>query len=256
MKVTLNPACLAILLWLVALPFPADSQGDLKAKLAATEAARDAAIQRELALEAVIQKLSSSATTTAVKDASQKATQSAITAQDASSANIQAIKESAEAASRSADVARTQAEQLQTVLTSNYRSTVAIQITTVALFTLGFLGTWLVALRDRKWAQADALVKERSTNKLLEQGKQIHTLVNSNMTIAKTKELTALKSNLVLLQAEQTRNPSEAALGIIIELKQEIAELEAQLEDRLKQATLVEKEAAESAAAEGHEGDK
>jgi hypothetical protein len=229
-----------VLLW-------ADAQAELKARLAAAEAANVANLKKQAALEALIQKLSNSgsaATAAAVKDASKQATKSAESAQDVATANIDAIKQAAETAKYSAEVAGTQAEQLQSVLTSNYRSTVAIQFTTVLLFTLGFFGTWLIASRDRRWAKDDAQSKAEADKAILDQGKQIHTLVNSNLTEAKTRELSALQSNLLLLLAERGRHPANGgkADGIIQALKEQIAELSAQVADRAKQTAGAEKE--------------
>ena len=75
-------------------------------------------------------------------------------------------------------------------------------------------------------------------------GKQIHTLVNSNLTEAKTRELSALQSNLLLLLAERGRHPANGGKvdGIIQALKEQIAELSAQVANRAKQTADAEKE--------------
>ena len=162
-------------------------------------------------------------------------------AADAATANTLAIENASHAAQTAAEIASVQAAQSNALLLSeeehadsNYRSTVAVQLTTVVLFALGFLGTWLKADRDRRWAKADALEKEQIANEQTAKLNQIHTLVNSNMTASMTGELSALQANVLLLEAHPDITPAgEAALGA---KKARVAELEAQLADR-KQAT-------------------
>jgi hypothetical protein len=61
---------------------------------------------------------------------------------------------------------------------------------------------------------------------------QIHTLVNSNMTLAMDNELVAYRSNLVLLKAEQMRSPTPELVVAIGLMSAKITELDAQLHDR------------------------
>jgi len=69
---------------------------------------------------------------------------------------------------------------------------------------------------------------------------QIHVLVNSNMTASMQGELDAYKSNLVLLEEISSlrkaagQDPSPTTMAVIESTKKKIAELDAQLADRLK----------------------
>lgn len=197
------------------------AERELKARLEAEE-------KKEAALEQVIARLNSGGSAVAVRHASAAAVASA-------NANLDAIRSASEDATQAAAVAREQAEQLRALIersekrdNSKYRSTIVIQLTTVTLFAFGFIGTWLVASRDRRWRKADSEDKS-------EQLREIHTLVNSNMTAAMQSELTALRANLVLLEAEQMRTivVSSTALENIAAAKVRIAELAARVTDRL-----------------------
>jgi hypothetical protein len=166
----------------------------------------------------------------------------------AASESLSAIEHSTRSAADSAQVASEQAKELQALLEDNYRSTVVIQLTSVGIFILGFIGTWLVASRDRKWAKDDAAERTRATEGLVSQMKQVHTLVNSNMTEAKTRELDALRAQLVLLENEALRVRSEETNLSIRELKIQIVELAAQLADRLKQTKIADADSKQESA--------
>jgi hypothetical protein len=82
--------------------------------------------------------------------------------------------------------------------------------------------------------------------------KQIHTLVNSDMTAARQEELNQTRQALDALQRiiardyEDERAPSEADLAAVVEKEARIEELTAILADRRVQQLVVEKEQAEA----------
>ena len=121
-----------------------------------------------------------------------------------------------------------------------------------AAFTSPLLLAWLNGRQrsaDKKedWRREDqvAAAKKEADKVLIKTTKehgakldQIHTLVNSNMTIALENELKAYRSNLVLLQAEAYRQERDGiptfieAHAAAQEMKANIGELETQLQDR------------------------
>jgi len=98
--------------------------------------------------------------------------------------------------------------------------------------------TAALLLKSNTKAEASAKVQEAKLD-------QIHTLVNSNLTAAMQDQLDALKAMLVLLletvdlkhAASPGAAPSKETVTTIAATKTKIAELSAQLEDRLKQTT-------------------
>jgi hypothetical protein len=82
--------------------------------------------------------------------------------------------------------------------------------------------------------------------------KQIHTLANSSMTEAMERELSSHKTSLVslteLVEVKKAggKEPSAATEEQISVLRETISELEAKLEDRLKQTERADAQAAEA----------
>ncbi len=74
--------------------------------------------------------------------------------------------------------------------------------------------------------------------------KQIHTLVNSNLTSALSGELVALKGQLIYLRRLVERESNAEDVCEVDSLVAQIAELETALADRLKQTTAANAEAA------------
>jgi len=98
-------------------------------------------------------------------------------------------------------------------------------------------------------ARVAAESDKRMTAKLdegLEQGKAIHTLVNSDMTAARTAERAALK--LLVIQLVKHNKLSEAEQDEIVRVEKRINELDQILADRLAAQHKVDDDAAAAAA--------
>jgi mannitol-specific phosphotransferase system IIBC component len=149
--------------------------------------------------------------------------------------------------------------------------TAALLITPESIISFGTVGmlfatpiaviiSTVMARRDAsKAASAAALVAEKlivETKRVAEtaetQGRkldQIHTLVNSNLTAAMESELGAHKAGLVLMQEMvdlkrlSGKSPSAESLEAIKITGAKVAELRAQLDDRIKQTVVANKEA-------------
>jgi hypothetical protein len=107
--------------------------------------------------------------------------------------------------------------------------------------------------RNEDWARQDQVAADlvKSNLKTMEiarnQGaklEQIHTLVNSNMTLALQNELAAREGQLITLEElvslknKKGNKASQVTLQSIEDFKLKISELRAQLEDRLKQTDI------------------
>jgi len=98
--------------------------------------------------------------------------------------------------------------------------------------------------KEEDWARqdevADKLVEQnekvaKAAGETKAQLKEIHTLVNSNMTAAMQAQLVALKGQLVLMERLAERTVStEDELAAIKAVQGQISELEAALRDRLE----------------------
>jgi hypothetical protein len=171
---------------------------------------------------------------------------------------VEQVQEAAKAATTAAQAAASAAAlaAAQTSLAASNAAAVSRSQNTALLITTigGFIGLILTFIikevsesRQHAWARDDA--KEKSA-----QLSQIHTLVNSNMTAAMESELDARKSNLILLEETISLKKSAGAeptgetMVLMSTAKNKIHELEAQLDDRLKQTKIAEKNRAEAEA--------
>jgi hypothetical protein len=171
---------------------------------------------------------------------------------------VEQVQEAAKAATTAAQAAASAAAlaAAQTSLAASNAAAVSRSQNTALLITTigGFVGLILTFVikevsesRQHAWARDDA--KEKSA-----QLSQIHTLVNSNMTAAMESELDARKSNLILLEETISlkrsagAEPTGETMVLMSTAKNKIHELEAQLDDRLKQTKIAEKNRAEAEA--------
>lgn len=88
-----------------------------------------------------------------------------------------------------------------------------------------------------------AKVQKETKDSTDSQLKQIHTLVNSNLTAAMRGELTAVQSNLLALRKLESLNPSSTPeeLGAIKSLETRERELSDTLAERMEQQRLIDK---------------
>ena len=226
------------------------SEADLKARLAASESARATAEKEKAALATTLSKLAASRATAtdAVKTASKTAQQNSgellNTAQDSYALALRALTES----TSTAQGVRDQSQKLQETIERNSHSANLSQVYILVGGILAFCGTWIVAMRDRRWARKDAEdARELAAEVAKSQGgklDQIHTLVNSSMTAALVSELDARRRDLVSLQEIMSLHdaagtkPTQEALRVITTAKHDIAELEASLDDRVKSTAI------------------
>ena len=218
------------------------AEAELRQRLAASEARAKAADDRAKAAEsraaqaqkdkdALNAKLSAQGATaaTATKAASNVATTEAQIAQINSDNQAQIAAKAAQDAKASADQAvRVANANNAALLINGFYALLTLVITGVGTFAAG---EWRRS-QDRKQADRVAIQADAKLN-------QIHTLVNSNLTAAKKETLVERKANLVLLR-EAAKTPE--SMEAIRTMQSSIAELEADLADRLVQTDTAQRE--------------
>lgn len=262
---------LLVLLLLVSLwPAEADSRSEaaLRAELAAAQAELAAAGKERAANKLAIDKLAAETKKQAAAAAAQRQTVSAETKQNASDARSAAVEagqaatdqtavatQAAEKAATAAEYARQAADSAK----SGNNGLIIIQLGTFLALVIGYIykreeRRMDIAEKVRIRAEdlAETIRKEGVTerhrleavtesNKQGAQLRQIHTLVNSNLSASIQSDYEGRQANLVLLlEAVDAKKrlgiePSQEALAVIAAMKIKIDELSAVLVDRAKQ---------------------
>jgi hypothetical protein len=229
---------------------------DLRARLAAAETAR-AALTLEIAKLNAANATRANAALASTKSATAGQTKAgeiasahADIAQSTAEANGAIAQKAAIEASAAAASAKESSSAVAAAVTASGQAS-RTQVTGLMItagfgfLTLlaGYLYQSFTAQRDRRWLRQDAEEQGRRQAEIAkEQGAkldQIHTLVNSNMTAEMEKSLAFAKANLLLLKKVAafpgpTTDEDKAAIE---ETHRQVIELEAQLDDRLKQTT-------------------
>lgn len=221
------------------------TEHDLREKLAASESARVAAEASRVSAERDRKVVAEALKKLITSAKSIPSVQTLTGIQGTLIDNGSDAQYAAQAAAQASAAAKAQGDLLQRTIAAGNGNMLIMQLGLLVAGGLGFTGTWLVALRDRRWARIDA---SRATASAKDQGAkldQIHALVNQKMTEAMQNELVALLSNYAFLSDAAAKSPSKEASDKVYAAAKQIAELEAQVRDRIT----VTKQASEELAA-------
>ena len=257
LKFIITVLCIA-----VALPCITTAQNKtevaLQQKLDAANAALSEAAKDRAKLAASIAKVNAANAIRRTQiDALAKTTaqvQAAATTNDTNAREIAAstqviLSQAAAVVKTSADTVAADAAKLQVAANANW-SVLIVQLFLFLTVIAGFIYKGF----ERRWDRQDADAKNAIINTKIDDSShtqsakldQIHTLVNSNLTASLKDQLDTRRAYLIVLTEsiayKKTAGevPSSETLGFIDATKIKIAELEAQLADRLVQTTRAE----------------